>query len=42
MSRVSVAVEIEATPARVWEVVEPIENHVDWMADAVARNWCHF
>ena len=36
MSRVSVAVEIEATPARVWEVVEPIENHVDWMADAVA------
>jgi hypothetical protein len=36
MSRVSVAVVIEDTPARVWEVVEPIENHVDWMADAVA------
>ena len=28
--------DIDATPARVWEVVEPVENHVDWMHDAVA------
>jgi len=36
MSHIRVAIEIEATPARVWEVVEPVENHVDWMHDAVA------
>lgn len=36
MSRITVSIELEATPARVWEVVEPIERHVDWMADAVA------
>lgn len=31
-----VSVEIDATPERVWEVVEPVEHHVDWMHDAVA------
>ena len=31
-----VGIEIDATPARVWEVVEPVEQHVDWMHDAVA------
>jgi hypothetical protein len=36
MARIRVAVEIDATPARVWEVVEPVERHVDWMHDAVA------
>lgn len=36
MSRITVSIELEASPARVWEVVEPIERHVDWMADAVA------
>lgn len=36
MSRVSVGVEIDAPPSQVWAVVEPIERHVDWMADAVA------
>lgn len=36
MSRISVGIEIDAPPSRVWEVVEPIERHVDWMADAVA------
>jgi uncharacterized protein YndB with AHSA1/START domain len=25
---------IEAPPARVWEIVEAIERHTDWMADA--------
>jgi uncharacterized protein YndB with AHSA1/START domain len=36
MSEIRVAIEIDATPERVWEVVEPVENHVDWMHDAVA------
>ncbi len=36
MSQIRVAIEIDAAPARVWEVVEPVENHVDWMHDAVA------
>ena len=36
MGRIQVAVEIDAPPADVWSVVEPIERHVDWMADAVA------
>ncbi len=30
------SVVIPATPAQVWAVVEPVERHVDWMADAVA------
>lgn len=34
MGRIQVAVDIDATPAQVWDVVEPIERHVDWMADA--------
>ena len=36
MGRIRVAVEIDAPPDEVWDVVEPIERHVDWMADAVA------
>ena len=36
MSRLSVAIDIAATPAQVWEIVEPIEDHVEWMHDAVA------
>lgn len=36
MGHIRVAVEIDAPPAEVWSVVEPIERHVDWMADAVA------
>ena len=36
MGRIRVDVEIDAAPAAVWDVVEPIERHVDWMADAVA------
>lgn len=34
MGRIRVAVEIDAPPAAVWRVVEPIERHVDWMVDA--------
>jgi hypothetical protein len=36
MGRIRVATELDATPERVWAVVEPVERHVDWMADAVA------
>lgn len=36
MSRLDVAVEVAATPAQVWDVVERVEDHVAWMADAVA------
>lgn len=36
MSSITVSIELAASPARVWEVVEPVERHVDWMADAVA------
>jgi uncharacterized protein YndB with AHSA1/START domain len=34
VSRIRVSVEIDAPPAAVWAVVEPVERHVDWMADA--------
>jgi carbon monoxide dehydrogenase subunit G len=36
MSDVTVSIDLEATPAEVWAIVEPIERHVDWMADAVS------
>ena len=31
-----VSVQISASPAEVWTVVEDLAGHVDWMADAVA------
>lgn len=36
MGRIRVSIDINATPHKVWEVVEPVERHIDWMADAVA------
>lgn len=36
MSGIVVSIEIDATPAQVWDVVEPVEHHTDWMHDAVA------
>ena len=36
MSRIAVSIEIDASTERVWEIVEPVERHVDWMHDAVA------
>ncbi len=36
MANISVSIEIDATPQRVWDEVEPVERHVDWMHDAVA------
>jgi hypothetical protein len=32
--RIRVSVVIEAAPDVVWAIVEPIERHVEWMADA--------
>jgi len=34
MVGIRVAIDIAAPVERVWQVVEPIERHVDWMADA--------
>ena len=34
--RIRVSVVIDAPPDVVWRAVEPIERHVDWMADAVS------
>jgi uncharacterized protein YndB with AHSA1/START domain len=36
MPGIRVSIELDAPVGRVWAVVEPIERHVDWMADAVA------
>jgi hypothetical protein len=33
--RIEVAIDIDARPATVWAVLEPVESHVEWMADAV-------
>jgi hypothetical protein len=33
--RIEVATDIDASPATVWAVLEPVESHVEWMADAV-------
>jgi uncharacterized protein YndB with AHSA1/START domain len=35
MSRITVSTEFDAPPAHVWAILEPIERHIDWMADAV-------
>ena len=32
--RIKVAITIDAPPRDTWQVVSPIEHHVDWMADA--------
>ena len=34
MTRIEVGAFYEASPAEVWRALEPIESHVDWMADA--------
>jgi hypothetical protein len=33
---IQVAVTIDAQPEVVWHTIEPVERHVDWMADAVS------
>lgn len=34
MAHINVSIDIPASVERVWQVVEPVEQHVDWMADA--------
>ena len=34
MAAITVSAEFDASPAAVWRVIEPIEDHVQWMADA--------
>lgn len=34
MAGIKVSIDIAAPIDRVWQVVEPVERHVDWMADA--------
>ena len=34
--KLRVTITLDASPAEVWRVLEPIERHVDWMADAVS------
>lgn len=36
MSGIKVSIDLDASTEKVWAIVEPIERHVDWMADAVA------
>jgi uncharacterized protein YndB with AHSA1/START domain len=36
VSRIHVSTTIAASPDEVWAAIEPIERHVDWMADAAA------
>jgi hypothetical protein len=33
---IRVSINIAAPVQKVWDIVEPIERHIDWMADAVA------
>lgn len=34
MTRIRVSADYDATPDAVWRVIEPIDDHVRWMADA--------
>src|SRR5215211_2162386 len=36
VGHISVSTRIEAPPAVVWAAIEPVERHVEWMADATA------
>jgi uncharacterized protein YndB with AHSA1/START domain len=36
MSSIRIEVEIDAAPGAVWSIIEPVEDHVEWMHDAVA------
>jgi uncharacterized protein YndB with AHSA1/START domain len=34
VTRISISADYDATPTAVWEAVEHVDTHVDWMADA--------
>jgi hypothetical protein len=36
VSHIAVSVVLAASPETVWNIIEPVERHVDWMADAEA------
>lgn len=36
MAYIEVGIDLDASPQHVWKVVEPVERHIEWMADAVA------
>jgi uncharacterized protein YndB with AHSA1/START domain len=36
VSHITVSVDIAAPPSDVWRAIEPIEDHVQWMQDAVS------
>jgi hypothetical protein len=36
VTRIRVSADYEATPDAVWRVLEPVDDHVQWMADAEA------
>lgn len=36
MTKIAVSADFDAPPSAVWRVLEPIERHVEWMADARA------
>jgi uncharacterized protein YndB with AHSA1/START domain len=34
VTRIRVSIDYDATPDDVWRTLEPVDSHVDWMADA--------
>ena len=36
MAHIEVGIDLDASPQQAWKIVEPVERHVDWRADAVA------
>jgi uncharacterized protein YndB with AHSA1/START domain len=36
VAAITVSADFDASPSAVWRVLEPVERHVDWMADARA------
>lgn len=39
MTQLRVEIDFEASPSQAWEVLEKVEDHVDWMEDAVALDF---
>jgi uncharacterized protein YndB with AHSA1/START domain len=40
VSRIAVSADYDATIEQVWQALEPIETHVEWMADAETIRFC--
>ena len=39
MTQLRVEIDFDASPEQAWEVLEKVEDHVDWMEDAVALDF---